>query len=314
MIQLEGGLTALFHLPGGIGVTLGLVVLMAAIYVTAALTGLKKGIQFISDGSVWVYLTVLALVFILGPKTSLFGAILRSVPQFIERFPAMSLGYEHFNSPRWADEWTVKYWSWWIAWTPFVGLFLAKISRGRTIRALVIASVLIPSLFCCLWFIVFGQCAIALQIQQQFVGPELTLQETSSVLFILIRILWNHPILACLCLFTIALDFINSADSATYTVASLSQTESTPTPPVGLQLAWGLLFAGLASLLLMAGGIQPIQQITLITTLPFTMVMGALFLLLIPQLVRYYTTTTNNGLPICLPSLPNSRSSSASIE
>lgn len=285
VLQLSGGLEALFHVPRSPWLLVALILGMTGLYLTSALKGIRMGMKILSNCSFWLYLVLLGFVIGLAPHTPVMQPMWESIPALLAKLPDMSLGWGAFRDARWVGDWTVKYWSWWIAWAPFVGIFIAFISRGRTLRELALGVMVLPTAFSCLWFAIFGQTAITLQAQTGFAGSAVNLQQVNLVLFNLVKTLTDNPLLPALCLLIIAVDFINSADGATYTVASLSAQDMETHPPIHLRVGWGILFALLTALFLLAGGIQLLQEITLITAFPFTLLLVVVYGWLIVQLV-----------------------------
>jgi glycine betaine transporter len=257
---------------------------MTGLYLLSSLKGLKSGIQFFSNLSLWGSVVLLALVTCFGPKAGLGLPVLASLPSFLANLGPWSLGLADYRDPFWVRDWTMKYWSWWLAWAPFVGMFIALISKGRTVREFVGGVLLAPTLFSVLWFFVFGEAAIALA-RQAHGHPLLTgLGDTGNVLYWVVGSLPGGQWLNLLCLLLISLFFINSADSATYTLAALARGRLQEPPPALAQIAWGVLLAVLASLFLFSGGIGLLQQVTLVSVLPFSillvMILGRLGLVL----------------------------------
>lgn len=286
-LQIEGGLTTLLGWPAGLPLEALILLAVTAAFITSTLKGLEKGIKVLSNANLWLSILLMAIIVMLGPAHKMLSSFLNAMPAYLLTIPDMSLGLGSFTHPRWVADWTVKYWSWWIAWAPFVGLFIAFISKGRTVRELVLGVMLAPMLFSALWFSIFGETAIHYQTTEAIFGNTLNLKDVSVILYTVLNHLSQAPVLAWLSLVLVAINFINSADSATYTISTLSTRDLHQTPPPRLQLAWGLLFSALAGLLLMSGGIEILQEVTLVTVLPFSLLLAAVFIILIKAMIRY---------------------------
>jgi glycine betaine transporter len=275
VLQFAGGLSRLFDWPQSPWVLAATLASVTVAYLLSALAGLERGIKVLSNGCLWLSLLLMVSVMALGPMGVNGQNVLQGLGAYLLELPRMSLGLD--QPADWTRQWTVKYWSWWIAWAPFVGLFIAHISKGRTVRELLAGSLLAPTLLSVVWFGVFGQTAISLEQSQHLFGAELPAER---VLFTLMDALW--PPLSWLSLLLVAVNFINSADSATLAVSQMATGHSAPKKRV--QLGWGLLFAVLAGVLLLTGGMTLLQEVTLVTVLPFTVFLSVIFVRLFFQL------------------------------
>ena len=277
IIQLTDGLQALFHWQASSGLTLGLLALMTVLFLFSSLKGIESGIKLFSNISLAGSLVILLAVAVFSPKADLLGPSVQAIPDFWAKLPAASLGTMNFALPDWPRDWTIKYWTWWIAWAPFVGMFVAMISKGRTIRQFVTAVLLVPTAFSVVWFYVFGTAGIALVSQAGVNANTLALADTGAVLYRLMDTLPWPLLWKGFCLLLVTLFFVNSADSATYTLACLSQGNLGKAPPALLQIGWGLLFAMLTGLFLLTGGISLLQQMTIASVLPFSFILLLVF-------------------------------------
>ncbi|MDX2084147.1 MAG: BCCT family transporter [Candidatus Melainabacteria bacterium] len=301
VLQLEAGFhTLLGWSPSGLW-HLFWVALFAISFLMSAINGLHRGIRLLSYWGMIGSVLLMCSVCVYGEKLNFsvpfVQSLLQSLPVFAGSLPSLSMGLASFTDPLWVQQWTVKYWSWWIAWTPFVGIFIALISKGRSIRELMLASLLAPSLFSFLWFFILGESAIALQIQQ---GNGLAVDDNvQQVLFHLLASIPQVPLLSVLAMGLMALFFINSADSATYTLAYLSVPQATisTVPPGILQIAWGLLIALLTLLFLWMGGVPLMQEVTLLPVLPFAMWLVVVFGFTLRAMWLYYKRSSNGTIP-----------------
>jgi glycine betaine transporter len=256
VLQLLGGFNTLMQMDPSPLLAAGVILGLMVTYMISALTGIRAGIKRLSNASFIFYFVLLSSILVLGPAPTIIKPLLASLPEFFIRLPQMSLGLGNYANDAWVGEWTVKYWSWWIAWAPFVGIFIAFISKGRTLRQLMFASMILPTIFSYVWFVIFGEAAITLQQTEAFAGSSLDYDNVNVVLFKLLQVLSEAPWLAWLCLFVIALNFVTSADTATYTIASLSARNLDKHPPAALRIGWSILFACLTSLFFFTGGIH----------------------------------------------------------
>ena len=177
-----------------------------------------------------------------------------------------------FSGSTWVADWTIFYWAWWIAWAPFVGVFIARVSRGRSVREFVVGVVLAPSLLGFLWFSVFGGSAVWAQLFGRIDLAEQLGHGYETVLFALFGTLPGSLLLSGLALVLLVIFFVTSADSAVLVLASMS-TEEPGDPPLRRKLAWGVAVALIAAVLLLAGGLSALQGMITIAALPFALLM-----------------------------------------
>jgi glycine betaine transporter len=179
-----------------------------------------------------------------------------------------SFAINPFGDQSFVGGWTVFYWAWWISWAPFVGTFIARISRGRTIRQFVSMVILAPSLFCMIWFSVFG--SLGLNLDNAII--EEAIQTTETTLFIVLSHYPLSTILSMVVVVILLIFFVTSADSAIY-VLSMFSSEGSLDPPNSKKIMWGLALAFLALVLLITGGLGALQTVSIVAALPFAFVM-----------------------------------------
>lgn len=304
VLQLQDGAQHLFGFGSPWGWRLGLIAGLGSLYLLSAESGIRRGIRYLSNLSLWGSLLILGVLWLSATfwRPALWQGwqgFATTLGSFAADFIPMSLGQGAFDDPGWVQGWTVKYWSWWIAWAPFVGLFIAHISRGRTLREMVLGVLLIPTAFSIVWFWVLGQTAIGYQLANGFAGEALNLAAVPHILFAVMDLAAGGRWLAWLCWGLIALYFINSADSAIYTLAELprrrdeqcaisdepdSSNQQASKSPVISRLFWAVLIAGLTLLVLALGEIELLQEITLLGALPFTVWLVVLFAWVLVQM------------------------------
>ncbi len=295
VLVIEGGMQSLFGIKPGVWTHLGIIGVLSAVYLVSAARGLNKGIKILSNVSVVMSILLLASVIWFGPQLKMMRTLFDSVPGYLSQLPQLSLGLEDFRRENWINEWTIKYWSWWIAWAPFVGLFVAIISRGRTIREMLLAVMIVPSIFSFIWFTAFGEAAISMQQTGGFVGDSFQWENVTLLLYQMFEHYTHSPILSWLSLVLIAIFICNSADSASYIMTCFTHRRLQEQVQTRLQLSWGVLFAILTAVLLMLGGsggdsktLYLLQQVTQITALPFTLLLVVVFVAMIRGLIRYW--------------------------
>ncbi len=287
VLLLEGGLDAVAGLKSSFGLQLLIIIFATVFYMASTLRGLDRGIKILSNASMALSFVLFGFILWNVSKTGLGSYAIDTAQFYVKDFINMSLGALSYSSPDFLREWTVKYWSWWIAWAPFVGIFIAITSFGRSIREIAFSILLIPSIYSFIWFIVFGAAAIQ---AQEAVGFPVSLDNASMMLFTVVGYITKTPLISWLTILIAAIFFINSADSATYTLASFTKEKNTLSekPSRFLQIGWGVLFSVMTALFLFIGGIYILQEITLIFALPFTLLLLVTFAIFIISLVKYY--------------------------
>lgn len=265
--------------PLGNGFLVGAIAVLAALFVISAVSGIKRGIRLLSNINM-VLAGVLALfVFIVGPTIFLLNLYPAVVVEYFADLGTMLARNpnEGEDAAAFMSSWTTYYWAWWVSWTPFVGMFIAKISRGRTLREFVTVVIIVPSIVCLTWFVIFGGTAMWMESEGD------PISESGSPEAALFTVLGNLPlgtITAVLAMVSIVIFFVTSADSASIVMGSMSQG-GRPEPSAWVTVLWGALLALVAAALLLAGGqdaLSGLQSIMVVSALPFALVViGMMF-------------------------------------
>ena len=273
-LQIGGGLRAGgFVRSFGMTFAVVIIVVLTIAFVASAVSGVAKGIQWLSNVNM-VLAGVLALVvFVGGPTILILNLLPTMIGNYFGDLPQMAArtAAEGPATAKWLSGWTVFYWAWWISWTPFVGMFIARISRGRTIRQFVAGVILIPSAVSLLWFAIFGGAAITAQRN----GAGLASQPIEGQLFGLLHRMPLGAVLGVIAMLLTAIFFVSGADAASIVMGTLSQ-RGTIHPARGPVVFWGVAMGSVAALMLLVGGtnaLSGIQNITIIMAAPFVLVM-----------------------------------------
>jgi len=280
-IQISGGLSYLFDLPNTVMTQLILIAVVTALYMLSAQTGLHRGIKYLSNLNMVLALSLMGFLLFLGPTKFIMDVFTSALGEYLHNLPKMSLYLGPFDDSRWIQDWTLFYWAWWIAWAPFVGTFIARISRGRTVREFVLGVLLVPSLFCAFWFSVFGGTAIFLEMfQQAGLKQVIEAQGKEVALFTLLERFPFGAVMSMVAIFLIATFFITSADSATFVLGTLT-TNGNLNPPNSVKFTWGIVQSVAAAVLLWSGGLKGLQTGSILAAFPFAFIMllmvGSLF-------------------------------------
>jgi glycine betaine transporter len=270
-LQINSGLNAFAGLPVGPAVQVGIIVATTVLFVGSAVTGVTRGIKWLSSFNLVLAGLLSLAVLVLGPTVAIIDTFTTTLGSYLSEFVRMSLRMSPFRDSSWIGGWTVFYWAWWVSWSPFVGLFIARVSRGRTIREFILGTVAVPTLAAFLWFSVFGGTALHLEIMRDVPIAEAVKADVSTALFALFDALPLSGILSAAATLLVLVFFITSGDSATLVLAMMS-TKGNENPPGWVKVVWGVLVAGVATTLLLAGGIKAVQTATIVFAMPFTVV------------------------------------------
>ncbi len=270
-LQINSGLHAVFGLPVGAASQLAIIAVTTALFLASAVTGVTRGIKWLSTINLGLAALLMLAIFVVGPTVAIIDTFTNTLGAYASEFVRMSLRTTPFRDSGWVGGWTVFYWAWWIAWSPFVGLFIARVSRGRTIREFILGTVLAPTLAGFAWFAVFGGTALHLEIWQDVPIAEAVKADVSTALFAMFEALPMGWLMSVVATVLVLVFFVTSGDSATLVLGMMS-TGGAPDPKARVKVVWGLLVAGIAASLLLSGGIRAVQTATIVFALPFTLV------------------------------------------
>lgn len=282
--QINGGLSFLFGIPNNFTIQFIIVAVVTVLFIISASTGLGKGIKILSNGNMCLAIALLILVFIAGPTILILNMFTDSLGGYIQNIVQMSFRIAPFNEEHrsWINGWTIFYWAWWISWSPFVGIFIARVSRGRTIREFIIGVLLLPALVSFIWFAVFGTTAIEVQ---KAVTADISQLATEEVLFAIFNESSWSTILSTVAITLVGTFFITSADSATF-VLGMQTTYGSLTPPNTVKITWGISLSIVALVLLYSGGLQALQNTLIGAAFPFSFIIILMMISLFRSLAK----------------------------
>jgi glycine betaine transporter len=273
--QIEEGLNRVFGLPTGINVQVIIIAIITVLFTLSALSGVDRGIKYISQVTMALSAGLALFVLLMGPTSFVSNIFVRSVGQYVSDFFQVSLITPSTpDDLQWMQWWTYFMMAWWLSWGAFVGVFLAKISKGRTIRQFVAGVLGVPSLVFFAWFTIFGGSAIKFEMDGAPIAAQ-TAENLNSAFFAMLNELPLVPITSVVTMILVALFFISGADANTYVLSMMSSKgHLTPTRPV--LTIWGVLTGVSAVLLLLVGGLAALQQAAMLSALPFTIIVALL--------------------------------------
>lgn len=270
VMQINSGLNYVFGIPDNLTVQVIITIVLTIIFVGTAVAGIEKGISKLSDMNVVICAVLMIIVLIVGPTVTILNGFTNGMGQYISGLISESLRISTFGDNGWIEGWRIFYWAWWIAWAPFVGMFIARISKGRTIREFIVGVTMIPALGSCLWFAIFGATSIDL-------GPELAkkaIEKTETAYFVVMEQMPLGTIISVITIVLLCTFFTTSANSATFVLGMLS-SKGDLNPSTGMKIIWGVLQAAIALALMFAGGLNMLQTISIVAAFPFAFVMIA---------------------------------------
>ncbi|GKV69783.1 glycine betaine transporter OpuD [Sporosarcina sp. NCCP-2716] len=283
--QINSGLTFLFDAPNAFWFQMIILAIATVIFIASAWSGLGNGIKYLSTANLWLASILLLAVFFVGPTVYILNMFVTSFGNYISHFVEMSFDLKPVNENKrqFVNDWTLFYWAWWISWAPFVGMFIARVSRGRTIREFIIGVLIAPTLVTFIFFAVFG--GSALNLEQHGIA-KLSELATETVTFGMYTHYPLGTVLSMLTVLVIAIFFITSADSATFVLGMFS-TGGQLNPSNVVKIVWGLLMSAMAAIVLYSGGIKGFQNMLIIAALPFSFI-------LLAMVVSFYRTIRQN--------------------
>ena len=274
VIQVNAGLHYLFGIPVGVTTQVVLIAVITAIATGSVVLGLDGGIRRISVLNMILAATLLAFVLVFGPTVFLLQTLVQNTGMYLSSLFEMTFNLYAYEPTDWIGGWTLFYWGWWIAWAPFVGMFIARVSRGRTIREFTAGVLLVPVGFTFMWMTFFGDTALYL-IMMQGVGElaDAVAADTSVALFQFFEHLPLASLTALIATLLVMTFFVTSSDSGSLVVDILTSGGSDEPSPTWQRVFWAVVEGIIAAALLIAGGLAALQTATIASALPFAIIM-----------------------------------------
>ena len=271
-LQICAGLEYLFGIPNEVITWVIVIVILCFIYLKSAISGVGKGIKKISDINLVLFVALMVVGFLIGPGKEILSMLVHGIGDYLVHFFPDSLRLSSNGDSTWIQNWRVFYWAWWMSWAPFVGVFIARISKGRTVREFVLGVMIVPMLVSVIWFSVFGGVGINVadaftpeQLQQIVAVPE-------TALFIIFSQYKFGIVMSIIAIVLLTTFFITSANSATYVLAMLT-SDGDIDPPDRKKVFWAILMAAIAFALIVSGGVTGIQTISIVIAFPYLFIL-----------------------------------------
>ncbi|MHB0776178.1 BCCT family transporter [Halomonas sp. WWR20] len=283
VLQINGGLHAVFGVAESMLWQFIIMGAMFCCYMLSTWSGLDKGIKRLSNLNMMLCLGLMLYVLFSGPTVAILETITLGIGDYLQNFIGMSLRVAPYSGNDWATNWTIFYWAWVIAWSPFVGTFVARVSRGRTIKEYVFGVLIVPPLLACLWIGVFGGAALNMELNGDVGLAAATDENITVALFEMFDLMPFSGVLSVVAICLIFIFLVTSADSATYIVSQMTDNGSL-NPPLYKRVTWGLLIAGICLTLIIAGGLNGLQSAAVLSALPFTFILYGMAFILLKEL------------------------------
>ncbi|MGM0431154.1 MAG: BCCT family transporter [Spirochaetota bacterium] len=270
--QVGAGLAHLFGIPNTLPVRILLIALITGAATGSVVLGLDRGVKRLSELNIRLAGVLLAFLLVLGPTVFIISSYIQNIGGYLNDFFHLSFWAESYQASTWQNNWTVFYWSWWISWSPFVGMFIARISRGRTIKEYVLSVLIVPTILTFFWITAFGGSALSLELQGVADIAAGIKEEVATSIYVLFE---QFPFAAVTNFAAVALVisfFITSSDSGSLVVDAFTSGGKLNSP-VAQRVFWASMEGLVAAILLIGGGLQALQTASIITGLPFAIIL-----------------------------------------
>ncbi len=270
--QAAAGLNFLFGTPTGTGFQVVLIAIITGMATMSVVAGLDAGVKRLSQININLALIFMLFIIIVGPTVFIFSVFTQSLGEYISVLPQLSFWSEAFSDTTWQQGWTIFYWGWWISWSPFVGMFIARISKGRSVRELILGVMALPTLLSALWMSVFGGTAINLQLDGIRDVATAVNENVATALFDMLQAFPVAQLTSLMGIILVVSFFVTSSDSGSLVVDHLTSGGKLDSPKPQ-RVFWALMEGLIASVLLIGGGLSALQTAAITTGLPFAMVL-----------------------------------------
>ena len=270
--QIATGLQFLFGIDSGVNTQISVILVITMIATVSVVTGLKKGVRFLSRLNMILALVFLTFVLFLTDTLSVMGIFIESTGMYFQRFIEIGTWSSSFVDSTWQNNWTIFYYAWWVAWAPFVGMFIARISKGRTFKEFVLGVLFVPTLMTFFWISVFGGSGLLLEIEAPGILSTPVLEDASTSLFIFLKAFPLYTITSIIGIFMVSVFFVTSSDSGSLVIDSITSGGKLDAP-VGQRIFWALIEGFVAIALLLGGGLAAMQTASVSTGILFLLIL-----------------------------------------
>ncbi len=270
--QVNAGLNFLVGLPDNVILQVILIAIITSFATLSVVAGLDGGVRRLSEWNIYLATAFLIFMIVVGPTLFILGSFVQSLGYYMGLFPTLSFWTETFKGTDWQNSWTVFYWGWWISWSPFVGIFIARVSKGRTVREFVLGVLFVPSLLSFLWMSTFGGSALSLALNNIGNIPEAVQENVATALFVMLEQFPLTSLSSLIGVLLVVTFFVTSSDSGSLVVDNLTSGGKLDSP-VPQRIFWAVMEGVVAAVLLLGGGLSALQTASITTGLPFAIVL-----------------------------------------
>nr|WP_282594525.1 BCCT family transporter [Halomarina salina] len=276
--QINAGLTFLsgrylpFGIPSSPLVQVGIIAVITAIATMSVVAGLDGGVKLLSELNLYVMAALLGAVLLIGPTVFLLGTFVETLGFYVSVLPELAFWSESFTGTSWQNTWTVFYWGWWVSWSPFVGMFIARISKGRTVREFLLGVLVLPSLFSFLWMATFGGSALFVQLNGNGGLASAAENDVATAMFELFSVLPFTVVTSVVAVVLVTTFFVTSSDSGSLVIDHMTAGGKREVPTTQ-RVFWATAEGAVAAVLLVGGGLNALRTAAITTGLPFTVVL-----------------------------------------
>lgn len=272
VLQVSAGLNHVFALPDNIYMQVGIIIVITMVATGSVVLGIHRGVRVLSEFNIRVAAVFLVFVILLGPTVFIFDSFIQNIGGYLSSVATFSFWTESYTGGEWQNAWTIFYWAWWISWSPYVGMFIARISKGRTVKEFVLGVLIVPSIITFLWMSAFGGTAISLEIQGIGNIAAAVMENEATALFVFLEQFPVGIVTSILAIILILSFFVTSSDSGSLVIDGLTSGGKIHAP-VGQRIFWAQTEGLVAAVLLIGGGLGALQTAAVSTGLPFTLIL-----------------------------------------
>ncbi len=270
--QIATGLQFLFGVDSGVNTQIVVILVITMIATVSVVTGLKKGVRFLSRLNMILALVFLLFVLFLTDTLQVIGIFIESTGMYFQRFIEIGTWSSSFVDSTWQNNWTIFYYAWWVAWAPFVGMFIARISKGRTFKEFVLGVLFVPTLMTFFWISVFGGSGLLLEVETPGILSTPVLKDASTSLFVFLKAFPLYAVTSMIGIFMVSVFFVTSSDSGSLVIDSITSGGKL-NAPVGQRIFWALIEGFVAIALLLGGGLAAMQTASVSTGILFLLIL-----------------------------------------
>jgi choline/glycine/proline betaine transport protein len=272
--QANAGFNFLFGLQISTPVQVGLIFIITGFATASVVSGLGNGVRRLSELNMILAALLLVFVVLVGPTIFILNTFVQTTGYYLASLPTMSFWTETFNDNGWQNGWTVFYWGWWVSWSPFVGIFIARISRGRTVREFILGVLLLPTALTFLWMSAFGGTALSMELTEGATGiiSAAVSENVATALFVMLQQLPLTGITSFVGIILVVVFFVTSSDSGSLVVDSLTSGGKLESP-VPQRVFWAVIEGVVAAALLLGGGLSALQTAAISAGFPFAVIL-----------------------------------------